>query len=339
MNNFSKKIKESIERANKKISETRKTDSLVFPVFTDLHTLDYDHEYVKRLTFVLKHITEKTECDMVVNLGDNFSMLGRDEHITNTELKNRFERVLTAIYEATNLPQINLNGNHDGIGTDFFKPDFWNSIVKGSYGNTFAVYGDEGSYYYIDFEKSNTRCICISIPYDSELECNMPTPLWKFGEKQLDWLKNVALNTAKDVIILSHVPFNYQYKGDKETTIDVWDGKKKRTSYISALCGEIEDVNKAIEILNNFENKGRLVAVFSGHTHEDALWLYGEGDGIETTENLLHCPQVITTSTCLGSGIERTLCISVDVVVWTPSCNRLNIIRIGDGEDREIVLE
>lgn len=339
MNDFNKQIKANIERAHEKISEIRKSDSLVFPVFTDLHTFDYDHEYVNRLAFTLKHITEKTECNMVVNLGDNFSMLGRDEHIANTELQKRFERLLTAIYEATNLPQINVNGNHDGIGTDFFKSDFWNNIVKGRYGNTFAGYGDEGSYYYIDFEGSNTRCICISIPYTSELECDMPTPLWKFGKNQLDWLKNVALNTAKDVIILSHVPFNYQYKGDREATIDVWDGKRKRTSYISALCGEIEDVNEAIKILNDFENKGRLVAVFSGHTHEDALWLYGEGEGRETTKNQLHCPQVITTSTCLDSGRERTLGISVDVVVWTPSCMELNIIRIGDGEDRKIVLE
>ena len=59
------------------------------------------------------------EVDMVVNLGDNFAMLGRDIHITNAELENRFNDLLTAMYEATKLPLVCVNGNHDGIWFGF----------------------------------------------------------------------------------------------------------------------------------------------------------------------------------------------------------------------------
>ena len=335
MNNFCK-IEESVELARKKISMLRKDDSLVFPMFTDLHTVDSDHEFMDRLTFALEYISKKIPCDAVINLGDIFEMLGRNIHITNDELKKRFERVLTAIHEASKVPVINVNGNHDGIGTDFFKQDFWNSIVKGKCGNAMAVYGDEGSYYYIDYEKSNTRLVILSVPCDSDLECDMPTPLWRFGKHQLEWLKNTALDTTKDVIILSHVPFYDKYTGDKEATLGVWDGEKERVSYISALCGGIEDVEDSVAILKEFDGQhnARLVAVLSGHTHEDDVLLpCEEKDGFR---NPLPCTQLVTAATCHYSGIERTVGISLDIVVWTPSENKLHMIRIGDGEDRLI---
>ena len=84
MNNFCK-IEESVELARKKISMLRKDDSLVFPMFTDLHTVDSDHEFMDRLTFALEYISKKIPCDAVINLGDIFEMLGRNIHITNEE--------------------------------------------------------------------------------------------------------------------------------------------------------------------------------------------------------------------------------------------------------------
>ena len=208
MNTYTEKIEKSVADAVKRINKVKAEDSLVFPIITDLHTDDSDGEYMERLIPALKVMNDSMEYDAFINLGDNFCMLGRDIHISNEELKARFERVFTKIYETVNHPVINVNGNHDAIGTDFFKPDFWNDITKGKYGNTMAVYGDEGCYYYIDYDKANTRFVILSLPYDSDIESEMPTPLWGFGKKQISWLKETALNTDKDVIILSHVPLD-----------------------------------------------------------------------------------------------------------------------------------
>ena len=338
MDNYMEKVSVAVAEAEEKLKNLKEDDSLVFPIFTDLHTKDVDHEYMEKLIPALKLITEKIEYDAIINLGDNFCMLGRDMHITNDELKAHFERVFSAVYNATKHPMINVNGNHDAPGTDFFKPAFWNSIVKGKYGNTMACYGDEGSYYYVDYEKANTRLVILSLPYDSDIESERPTPLWGFGKHQLKWLRETALNTNKDVIILSHVPFYYKYTGDKEETFGIWTGNEAKESYIAALCGWIEDLDDAVAIIDEFNNHSdtRLVACLSGHLHSDSFWLPHEEKNSQ--KNPLPCHQVVTTAACFTEGVELKIGISIDIAVWTPSKGELNMIRIGDGEDRRIKL-
>lgn len=337
MDNYIDKMSASVDEAVEKINAMRAEDSLVFPIFTDLHTKDIDDEYMDRLIPALKLITEKLDYKAVINLGDNFGMLGRDIHISNEELKARFERVFTTVYDAVKHPVINVNGNHDAPGTDFFNPDFWNEITKGKYGNTMAVYGDEGCYYYIDYREANTRLVILSLPYDSDIEADMPTPLWGFGKKQLNWLKETALNTDKDVIILSHVPFWYKYFGDTESTLGVWTGSEAKESYISALCGWIEDLDEAVSIIEEYDKRPdtRLVACLSGHMHTDSFWTPYEAKG--ERKNPLPCHQVVTTATCFTENVELETGISIDVAVWTPSKGELNMVRIGDGEDRKVL--
>ncbi len=336
MDDFIQKVTRSVEEAKEKIESIRGSDSLVFPIFADLHTEDADHEFMKKLIPTLKLITEKIEYDAVINLGDNFDMLGRTIHITNDELKNRYERIFSSIYNAAKHPVINVNGNHDGLGTEFFKPDFWNSLVKGKYDNTSACYGDDGCYHYIDYEKANTRLVVLSLPYDSDIESEMPTPIWSFGTNQLKWLKDTALNTDKAVIILSHVPFYYKYTGDTEAKIGVWTGKEAKETYIASICASPDDADEAVAIIDEFAAgpDTRLVACLSGHIHYDSFWLpHEEKDG---KKNPLPCHQVVTTSACIAMNFKPEMGICIDVAVWTPSKGEFNIIRIGDGDDRKI---
>lgn len=337
MKKYEKKIAECVETAKEKIERIKAADSLVFPIFSDLHTVDENHEFTKKLVFALKTITDKIDYEAVINLGDNMAMLGREIHITNNALKKRLDGVFSAIYDATKHPLININGNHDAIGTDFFKADFWNDIVKGKWGNTAAVYENTGAYYYIDYEKSNTRLVVLSLPFDSDTEAEMPTPLWRFGDKQLKWLKQTALNTDKKVIILSHVPFYYKYTGDMESTVAVWDGTRAKTSYAYALCGGIEDLDAAIKIIDEFNaGSGEVIACLSGHTHADSLWMpYEQKSG---KVNPLPCCQAVIKASCFDTDGEPQIGVAVDVAVWTPSKTEFSMIRIGDGADRKILI-
>ena len=339
MEKYLEKLDAYVKRASEKVAEIRCDDSLVFPLFTDLHTKDADHEFMTRLIPAIKLVTENIRCDAVLDLGDNFDMLGRQIHISNSELKARFESVFEAIYEASGkLPLINVNGNHDAIGTDFFKPDFWNDITKGKYGNTSAVYGNEGSYYYVDYVKANTRLVVLSLPYDSDIEAEMPTPLWGFGKKQLEWLENNALDTSMDVIILSHVPFYSKYTGDMESTLGVWDGENAKLSYIANLCGWIDDLDDAVKIIEEFDKRegSRLVGVLSGHTHGDSTRKPYEE--IKGKKNPLPCYQFVTGTACLPQTDCPDLCVRLDVAVWTPSKGEFTLVRVGDGEDRGIII-
>lgn len=336
-----KELNQSVLRAKEKIEALRKEDSLVFPIFTDLHTNDAECDWTLKLCEALKMITREIKCDMVVNLGDNTGMLGRRDHITNSDLNKVLCGILDGIYASVNCPLVTVNGNHDAIGTDFFKADFWNKIVKNKYGNESAVYDDEGSYYYLDFDKANTRFVVLSVPSDSCLEAEHPTPLWAFGEKQLKWLEEKALDVKGNVIILLHVPFYYKDVTYKDEVMEVWNGEKTAMSYITDLCGRIEDVGKAVEIINEFNGRHdiNLVACFSGHTHEDSLWSPKEEKNISGHGfvNPLPCVQIVTVGTFIPAKNHEEFGISIDIAVWTPSQNELNIIRVGDGQDRKCI--
>ena len=151
MESFVEFLSESVNIAKEKVESIRTESSLVFPIFTDLHTMSAEHEFSEKLYKSLEMICNNIKVDGVINLGDTFNMLGRMIQIPNESLSSEFEKLFTKIHCIIGCPLINVNGNHDGIGTDFFKPDYWNDIAKLKYGNTSAVYSDDGSYYYLDF--------------------------------------------------------------------------------------------------------------------------------------------------------------------------------------------
>jgi len=318
-----------------KINEIRKEDSLVMPIFTDWHVTSCEDSAVKNLLealFCLKEINPNG----VIDLGDNLAMLGRNEHIANKEISSLLTDLFQKAFQTCESPIYFANGNHDGIGTDFFKADFWNEIVKNRYGNEAAQYGEEGSYYYVDFDESNTRLVFLSVPCDSDIEAKMPHPCWKFGEKQIRWLAEKALDTDKNVILISHVPFYYYYVGDAEKTLEVWNGNCTAKAYVKDLCGWIDDIEDVISILNAFQHQnGKLIAVLSGHTHVDSLWAPGESKDEYT--NSLPCYQVVTRSV-KPYGEEGEFRVALDLMVWTPSEGTLDLIRFGDGEDRKITI-
>lgn len=340
----------SVASARERIERLRKADSFVFLAFSDLHTKTADCERVEKLLSALEAADRAISPDAVVNLGDNPDMLGRNEHITNDKLSALFTRLFDRVQAAVRCPLLLVHGNHDAPGTDFFKPGFWNSIVKGRYGHDRAVYSPEGAYCYLDIPGSRTRLVILSMPFESDLEAQIPTPLWRFGVKQLQWLASEALDTPYQVILLAHVPFFYDYYGDTEKMLGVWTGDRAAESYIKDLCGEIADRDTAVAILNAFQNheaytcdelgirlkaspaSASLAACFSGHTHKDSFWLPGQTQGKYT--NHLPCHQVVIKTATINYDDQPHLGVSLDAVVWTPSEGSFHLFRIGDGEDR-----
>lgn len=338
MSDFSQTIKKQTESAARRIEKLRGEDSLVLALFSDIHVGSINEERVNRLCETLKLISEKIHPDAVVDLGDNPAMLGRSKHISNSELKVFFESLLTKIHSAAGVPLICVNGNHDAIGTDFFDADFWNGIVKGKFGVENAVYSN-GSYFYIDYPKSKTRVVVLSVPSGCDLDAEMPTPLWCFGKEQIEWLTSTAIKTDNDIILLCHTPPYDEYRGDMEATLATWDGEKERVSTIAALCGWTEDADIVSQALKaHFDtSENRLLGIFSGHMHFDSIWQPLESKHRFT--NSLNCTQVVIKSPQNDKGYTEFIGMAVDIAVWTPSKNEFNIIRIGDGEDREIVVK
>lgn len=347
---FSRELSQTIAQAQAQIETVRKEDSLVFLTFSDLHMKHNQTEAVQKLLAALEAADSAIRPDLVINLGDNPDMLGRTDHISNPDLSALFTRLFDRMAASVRCPLLLIHGNHDAPGTDFYTPDFWNAIVKGRYGHTAAVYSEEGAYCYLDLPSVATRLVILSMPYDSDTERPIPTPLWRFGDKQLQWLANEALDTDGNVIVLVHVPLFYDYHGDTTSMLGVWTGDRAAQAYIKDLCGEIGDRDTAISILNAFHNHeaydreelgihlkaspdgARLAACFSGHNHTDSLW--APGQATEKYTNRLPCHQVVIKTATIFYGDAPHMGISMDAVVWTPSEGSFRLFRIGDGEDR-----
>lgn len=348
---FLQNLQPSIAAAGEKLRAVRKEDSFVFLIFSDLHMRTVEEESTQQLLAALEAADRVLSPDAVINLGDNPNMLGREIHISNEDLAALFMKLFDSMEAAVRCPILYIHGNHDAPGTDFFMPDFWNALTKKRRGHAEAVYDTEGSYCYWDIPRCHTRMVALSLPCGSDLEAEMPTPLWGFGNRQLQWLASTALDTDKQVIILVHVPLFYEYHGDRTSTLGVWTGNRAAESYIKDLCGEIADRDTAMDILNAFHlhesydrddlgihlkaspETASLVACFSGHNHTDSFWTPGRAT--EKYTNRLPCHQVVThAATFSYKQWERVHGMVLDAVVWTPSEGRFDIFRIGDGEDR-----
>lgn len=342
----------SAARVGEEVRKVRKEDSLVFLTFSDLHIKTAEDARVENLLLALEALDAAVSPDYAVNLGDNPDMLGRMDHIPNPELAALFSKLFDRMQGAVRCPLLLIHGNHDGPGTDFFMPDFWNAITKGRYGHDKAVYGEEGSWCYLDVPAPEVRLVMLSMPYGSDVEREIPTPLWRFGDAQLKWLANTALDTQLPVVLLVHVPLFYEYTGDRESMLGVWTGERAAESFIKDLCGEIGDRETAMGILLAFHNheayvreelgialkpsaeSARLAGCFSGHNHIDSMWAPGDARGVRI--NRLPCTQVVTKAFGMNYGEQKEtgVEVAVDAVVWTPSEGVCHMFRLGDGEDR-----
>ncbi len=310
-----------------KIEEVRTSSSLVFPIFSDIHADEGDDARLISLVEALKRLEQEIHMDLIVNLGDNLSMLGRNTHLSNEQASAVLDRVLTKISASISCEQYVINGNHDGLGTDFFTPEFWEPHLNKFCGNAIRKQGK--SYYYVD--KKQVRWVFLSVPSDSDIHLTEPTPIWAFGEEQLEWLRREALDTDLPVVLFSHVPFFYSYNKDMARTIPVWTGETEKTVHVSTVSGRIDDVSEAVKII---KEKGNAVACFSGHTHKDALFMpFEEIDGVK---NPLPCYQVVTKNPVSFPWCDpaEAYPLAIDVAVLNTKERNIHVFRLGDGKDR-----
>lgn len=109
-------------------------------------------------------------------------------------------------------------------------------------------------YYFVDFE--NIRVIVLNtrnLPYKELSENDINVNHHKISDEQVDWFRKEALNTDKQVLIMSHVPLNTQENMDNKYII-LW------------------------EIGNFIKKGGTVIGCFAGHTHVQKLSTYTAED-------------------------------------------------------------
>ena len=155
------KIEANIADAAARVAQVRTENALVFPIFTDLHTENPGNADTQQFFRVLQTLCNRIKPNGVIDLGDNLAMLGRKNHIATASVQELLRTIFDAVQTAAGGPLYTINGNHDGVGTDFFKPIVWNDVAKVQYDAGTARYAANSSYYYnaqCHSTEHNVRC-------------------------------------------------------------------------------------------------------------------------------------------------------------------------------------
>lgn len=320
-----------------------------FALCADMHvenTSGYQH--CKNLGKIASKVLNECNIPFLIVAGDNNSGAGIISETSECIYKDieMQDEILKPVGKERILKIL---GNHDGVwgqttanGTTLY---YDRAISMEERFNLFMapqedlkrVWGDNGTYYYIDMPQKKARIICLNsqdIEYHvGEDYYSTDTPIKNpmkngngYGIAQLEWLSNVALD-VKDgwsIILTTHIP---------PTLVTSLVGLKGVITNEDILRGIITAYcNKTAYSKNTFSvdytnAKGEIVGIFAGHMHRDAV----------DTETL-PCPIIMITSAGntpfdrsgklysrqLGTANETALdVVSVDTVNKKVYCTRI----------------
>lgn len=331
-----------------KIAEVNQKEKLmgasgdVFLFFTDSHTA----ANTMTSTYLMREICTTTTAEKVFFGGDIVVAYGDEDLMYDCVMKhiNTYDAVVSP-YART----YSVIGNHDIIIKDKSDPQNPVSYTSSdearyalimkrqeSYVN-FDPRNPLGCYNYFDNEAQKIRYICLN---GSERHSDTKTT-WSdrrgFSPEQAVWLTGTALRLPDDewgAIIFIHCgmvePVHKNGFRDFAVLKEILDAYNAKRPY--SFKGESQEYQYHLKT-NFSRSKGRLIAVFSGHTHSD-LFCYSEG-----------VPHIVTANDCQyhDDGIRRTRGTTdeccFDVACYDKKAKILSLVRVGAGSNRTIHLE
>ena len=260
-----------------------------FIMFSDMHVdADYptDTNYVKHIGNIAEIASEKLNIPLVAMLGDHVTA-SISQSVADMEANG-----VACMDILKNIPDtklINVLGNHDinggqGYLTSLSQPVIYNTLLREESQDFKRVWDSDGRYFYIDNIPQKTRFLCLYTNWWDKSILNGNTVSFRyqnsfgFGQQQMDFIIN-ALSTAMEdwnIVILEHTPVIGGYDW-RELSLyrGVINAYKHRTTFTDTYTGELSWQNVSVNC--DFTNaKGNLVAMFTGHTHQDLI--YPEGN-------------------------------------------------------------
>lgn len=338
-------IRETVENGIKRIKAAENENTFTFAFMTDIHYLPMPHHDVllQRNANAYRQIEKETGCTKLILGGDYIIDSPREKKAAG------YAGVKEAFREFDYFP---CNGNHDNGNLwdrfmerekpfdKFTRKEIFDAFYSGlsERGARFDENKDNGLYYYVDDDKTRVRYICLDI-------CNAPdyydetlNGVHSFGQDQIDWFINVALQTEYDIIINTHsvlrpIGMTEDEKAKNQNSrleilnfiVDAYKKGEK-------LSGTLYEDDLKVTVSADFgaENHGEIIAVMVGHFHRDYLMATDSGIPYIATANLFlaecHEPRNI--------GDETELLF--DVATVDREARKITVTRIGSGEDRTI---
>ena len=338
-------IRETVENGIKRIKAAENENTFTFAFMTDIHYLPMPHHDVllQRNANAYRQIEKETGCTKLILGGDYIIDSPREKKASG------YAGVKEAFKDFDYFP---CNGNHDNGNLwdrfmerekpfdKFTRKEIYDTFYSelSARGARFDENKDKGLYYYVDDDKTRVRYICLDI-------CNTPdyydetlNGAHTFGQDQIDWFINVALQTEYDIIINTHsvlrpIGMTEEEKAKNQNSrleilnfiVDAYNkGERLSGTYYE------DDLKVTVDTDFGAENHGEIIAVMVGHFHRDYLMATDSGIPYIATANLFlaecHEPRNI--------GDETELLF--DVVTVDRERRKITVTRIGSGEDRTI---
>lgn len=244
-------------------------DDFMFAIQTDTHYSTLNGGTTANNIKALSHFIPLS---FYANLGDYIKgyYQGEAGKTDNTpELTMQSLKELTSRYlDDANCPVLITFGNHDTnelwckhygeASQQLTQADHYREVTSKikAHNGSLMVNDGESNYYYMDFPAYNARVIMLNTT-DGNYE-NAFDSVSKISDRQLEWFKNTALNTDKNVIVMAHIPL-----------CDNFPESSGSEPYNS------EKVLLAVE--DFIQNGGKFVAYMYGHTHIQADMLDENG--------------------------------------------------------------
>ena len=233
-----------------------------FAVQTDTHFSVNSNDQQANCLKALSHFVP---LDFYANFGDYIKGYFMKEigKIENTPDKTMYSlKELTRRYlEDANCPVLVTFGNHDTnqlwckhYGTadqQLTQADHREQVIdkiKAHNGDRMVTDG-QSNYYYVDFPKDDVRMIMLNTT-DGQYEAEFGNTAM-LSDRQIEWLRDEALNTTAQVFVVCHVPLIKEFPGN--------DGSDVKNSALA---------RKAVEEF--IQKGGRFIVYLCGHTHIQA---------------------------------------------------------------------
>ena len=300
-----------------KVRDEITSPSMVFLWATDIHRMSSNAavQTFSKMIANMAYVSKAVPCDFILCTGD----LTDGDQAKDTTLSRAYDCMTD--FRSIGVPFVWAQGNHDNnpyisSGSLVLSlPECYKAYFESAEGSYNA--SENGTEYYIDFDRLNTRLISLNANNSS---ANIK---YAYGQSTATWLAS-ALDTDKNIIITLH---------QSPITSQVYDN----TSTDGAAA-----IRSAI---TTFVNGGGNVIMLSGHSHNDIAFVSPYLSIMQDCQRFSDLAEDVTDQAHGMSGFIDVVrkCARVQntatedlwsVGVYKPDANELSLIRFGAGKDR-----
>ena len=297
--------------------------SLVFAVVTDSHVSDASFDRWKVTASNIRRVNKAYPLDGVVHLGDmvNGNLPKAQSLALIREIRNDLLKASTNTMMVT--------GNHD---TNTFFGDNMDDPI--SEAEMYSIWGrmnetavhrpSNKMYWYQDYDAVRVIYLLSSLGDGTH---GGRGDNWGYPLEEINWVRDVALDTDKQVLFFSHMAMTSGWVGSKALSLP-----------------QNGDALKAV--INDFiSNGGTVIGLIHGHTHYDYIGDNGTFHEISVGCNMITSntadqaadPEVAPTGAIVPGRVNGTPSQDLwELVVILPDARKVELIRFGAGPDRSI---